>query len=222
MDYNNDMEQEKLGFDEFIDRWHSELDAAWDALPENTRKGLVGAINLLPEDMKGWRSLIDRSIDHIRQAAGSKHSVAIIGPVNAGKSTLYNQFIRSKGDRAEVSAIPGTTRYLLQADAGIFTVIDTPGADAPGVVGDVEKERALEAAKGADVLILLYDATHGIRSPEQILFEEIEKLNKPFIVALNKMDLMKREQPIVVGKAAAALGIQSHELIPISGRRGWR
>ncbi|OGO16396.1 MAG: hypothetical protein A2Z14_04480 [Chloroflexi bacterium RBG_16_48_8] len=214
------MEQEKLGFDEFIDRWHSELDAAWDALPENTRKGLVGAINLLPEDMKGWRSLIDRSIDHIRQAAGSKHSVAIIGPVNAGKSTLYNQFIRSKGDRAEVSAIPGTTRYLLQADAGIFTVIDTPGADAPGVVGDVEKERALEAAKGADVLILLYDATHGIRSPEQILFEEIEKLNKPFIVALNKMDLMKREQPIVVGKAAAALGIQSHELIPISAEEG--
>lgn len=220
MDYNTDMEEEKIDFNEFIDRWHSELNDAWDTLPESTRKGLVGVLNLFPEDMKGWRSLIDQAIDHVRQVAGSKHSVVIIGPVNAGKSTLYNQFVRSKHDRAAVSAIPGTTRYSQEADAGIFTVIDTPGADAPGVVGDVEKERALTAAKEADVLILLFDATHGIRSPEQVLFNEIEKLGKPFIVALNKMDLMKRGRPVVIGKAAAALGIQSDELIPISAENG--
>ena len=76
------MEDEKIGFDEFIERWHSELNEAWDALPENTRKGLVGVLHLFPEDMKGWRSLIDQAIEHIRQATGSKHSVAIIGPVN--------------------------------------------------------------------------------------------------------------------------------------------
>jgi len=220
VDYNKDMEQKKMNFDEFIDRWRSELDASWDTLPEPTRKGLMGVLNFLPGDMKGWRSLIDRAIEHIHQAAGSKHSVAIIGPVNAGKSTLYNQFIRSKGDRAEVSAIPGTTRVSQQADAGIFSVIDTPGADAPGVVGDVEKGRALEAAKGADVLILLFDATHGIRPPEQILFEEIKKLNKPFIVALNKMDLLKKERAVMIGKGAAALGIESSELIPISAEKG--
>jgi small GTP-binding protein len=220
VDYNNGMEDEKIGFDEFIERWRSELNAAWDALPENTRKGLVGVLHLFPEDMKGWRSLIDQAIEHIRQAAGSKHSVAIIGPVNAGKSTLYNQFIRSKGDRAEVSAIPGTTRVTQLADAGIFTIIDTPGADAPGVVGDVEKERALEAARGSDVLILLYDGIHGIRSPEQVLFDEIVKLGKPFVVALNKMDLVKKEKPVVIGKAAAALGIQSDEIIPISAKEG--
>jgi small GTP-binding protein len=220
VDYNTNMTEEKIGFDEFIQRWRSELDAAWDAIPEKSRRGLVGVLNLLPEDMKGWRSLIDQAIEHIRQAAGSKHSVAIIGPVNAGKSTLYNQFIRSKVDRATVSAIPGTTRHSQQADAGIFTIIDTPGADAPGVVGDVEKERALEAARMSDVLILLYDGIHGIRSPEQILFDEIEKLGKPFVLALNKMDLVKRERPVVIGKAAAALGIQSDEIIPISAKEG--
>jgi small GTP-binding protein len=214
------MEDEKIGFDEFVERWHSELNEAWDALPENTRKDLVGVLDLFPEDMKGWRSLIDQAIEHIRQVTGSKHSVVIIGPVNAGKSTLYNQFIRSKGDRAMVSAIPGTTRVTQLADAGIFTIIDTPGADAPGVVGDVEKERALEAARGSDVLILLYDGIHGIRSPEQVLFDEIVKLGKPFVVALNKMDLVKKERPVVIGKAAAALGIQSDEIIPISAKDG--
>jgi small GTP-binding protein len=220
VDYNKPMDKEELSFDEFIDRWRNELNAAWDSLPTETRKGLSGVLDLLPGDLKGWRSLMDQAIDHIRQAAGSKRSVVIIGPVNAGKSTLYNQFIRSKKDQAEVSAIPGTTRYTQEADAGIFTIIDTPGADAPGVVGDVEKERALNAARGTDVMILLFDATHGIRSPEQKLFEEINKLNIPFIVALNKMDLMKRDRPVVVGKAAAALGIQSDEVIPISAEKG--
>jgi small GTP-binding protein len=220
VDYNNGMKDKKIGFDEFIERWHSELNAAWDSLPEDTRKGLAGILQLFPEDMKGWRSLIDQAIEHIRQAAGSKHSVAIIGPVNAGKSTLYNQFIRSKGDRAEVSAIPGTTRVTQLADAGIFTIIDTPGADAPGVVGDVEKERALEAARESDVLILLYDGIHGIRSPEQVLFDEIVKLGKPFVIALNKIDLVNKDRPVVIGKAAAALGIQSDEIIPISAKDG--
>ena len=220
MDYNSDMDNEKIGFDEFIDQWRSELSAAWDTLPAETRTTLTKSLRLFPEDLKGWKSLIDQAMDQIRLAAGTKHTVTIIGPVNAGKSTLYNQFIRTKRDRAEVSAIPGTTRYLQESDAGIFSIIDTPGADAPGVVGEVEKERALEAAKGADVLILLYDAVHGIRPPEQKLFDEISKLRIPFIVALNKMDLMKKNRPVVVGKSAGALGIPSEQIVPISAEKG--
>jgi small GTP-binding protein len=214
------MDEDKLGFDEFIERWRVELNAAWDTLPADTRSTLTKALEVFPGDIKGWRSLIDQALDHVRLAAGTKHTVTIIGPVNAGKSTLYNQFIRRKSDRAEVSAIPGTTRFSQEADAGIFSVIDTPGADAPGVVGEVEKERALEAAKEADVLILLFDAVHGIRPPEQKLFNEVSRLGKPFIVALNKMDLMKKNKPVVIGKAAGALGIPSEQLIPISAEKG--
>lgn len=220
MDYNNDMDNEKVGFDEFIDQWRSELSAAWDTLPAETRTTLTKSLRLFPEDLKGWKSLIDQAMDQVRLAAGTKHTVTIIGPVNAGKSTLYNQFIRTKRDRAEVSAIPGTTRYSQESDAGIFSIIDTPGADAPGVVGEAEKERALEAAKGADVLILIFDAVHGIRPPEQKLFDEISKLRIPFIVALNKMDLMKKNRPVVVGKSAGALGIPSEQIIPISAEKG--
>jgi small GTP-binding protein len=220
VDYNNDMDNEKIGFDEFIDQWRSELSAAWDTLPAETRTTLTKSLRLFPEDLKGWKSLIDQAMDQVRLAAGTKHTVTIIGPVNAGKSTLYNQFIRTKRDRAEVSAIPGTTRFSQESDAGIFSIIDTPGADAPGVVGEAEKERALEAAKGADVLILIFDAVHGIRPPEQKLFDEISKLGIPFIVALNKMDLMKKNRPVVVGKSAGALGIPSEQIIPISAEKG--
>jgi small GTP-binding protein len=220
VDYDTERDDRQQGFDEFVERWRDDFSSAWETLPEDTRKNLGRAINLLPGDMKGWRALIDRAIEHLRWVAGTKRTVAIIGPVNAGKSTLYNQFIRSRGDRARVSAVPGTTRYLQEADAGIFMVIDTPGADAPGVVGEEEKERALQAAKAADILLLIFDASHGIRSPEQDLYEQVKGLGKPTIVVLNKMDLIKHERPMVIGKAAATLGIRSDQLIPVSAKKG--
>jgi uncharacterized protein (DUF697 family) len=55
-----------------------------------------------------------------------------------GKSTLYNQLVRNVADRAEVSAVPGTTRVSQATDAGLFAIVDTPGADA---VGAAERPR---------------------------------------------------------------------------------
>jgi small GTP-binding protein len=213
------MQNGRFDFDEFVDQWKDSLRIVWEGLPEETQGSLRKALALLPGDIKSWRSLVDQAIDHLRLTAGSKHRVAIVGPVNVGKSTLYNQLIRSKGDRAQVSAVPGTTRMAHAADAGIFTVIDTPGADAPGAIGETERSSAIEAAKGADILILLFDAAHGIRAPEQALFIEIVQLGIPFIVALNKMDLVGKNAPQVIGSAAGSLGIPSDQIIPISAKK---
>jgi small GTP-binding protein len=210
----------KPDFDEFVEQFRGELTKSWEALPKETRQKLTKALGLLPGDVQSWRSLIDEAIDHLRVAAGSKRNIAIVGPVNVGKSTLYNQFVRTRSEKAAVSAIPGTTRYVHQADAGLFTVIDTPGADAPGVVGEVEKERALSAANDADVLVVLFDATHGIRDPEQSLFAELLNLGKPTIVALNKIDMIKKELPQVIGRAAGSLRLPSEQLVPISAKKG--
>lgn len=220
MDYNRVMRDQESGFEEYINQWQEELESVWEALPKEKRERLSQALRMLPGDLKGWRGLIDQALEHVRQAVGSKHGVAIMGPVNVGKSTLYNQFVRMKNDLADVSPVPGTTRYSQEADAGIFTVIDTPGADAPGVVGEDEKERALQAAQCADVIVLLFDAMHGIREPEQRIFAEVNELGKPTIVALNKIDLLKKESPVVIGKAAGSLGIPSDQLIPISAKKG--
>lgn len=174
----------------------------------------------MPKELKQWRGLIDRAVEHLRQAAGAKHRVAIVGPANAGKSTLYNQLIRSRADRAAVSAVPGTTRAAQQADAGIFAVIDTPGADAAGGVGVEEKRRALEAARGADVLVIMFDAAHGIRTPEQALFRELMALERPSVVALNKIDLVRGERAAVIARAGGALGIAADQVIPLSAKQG--
>jgi small GTP-binding protein len=207
-------------FKEFVGRWQDEVRGVWEGLPPEKRSEMEKVLDLLPDDLKGWRGLMEQAVGQLRVAAGVKQQVAIVGPANTGKSTLYNALIRSKDDKAEVSAVPGTTRHAQRADAGLFAVIDTPGADAVGAVGEAEKERALAEASAADVLVILFDATHGIRPPEQRLFTELMALEKPTVVALNKMDLVRRERAKVIGKSASALGLSSEQLIPICAKKG--
>jgi small GTP-binding protein len=148
--------------------------------------------------------------------------VAIVGPANVGKSTLYNHFVRDKTDHAEVSPVPGTTRVNQVADAGVFAVIDTPGADAVGPVGEKEKEEALNAAQKADFLVIMFDAIQGIKDSELNLYHQLTALQKPYLVVLNKIDLVgNKHEKGVIEKAASNLGIDSAKVIPISAKRGF-
>jgi GTPase len=205
---------------EFPEPSRSLLKKAWDAIPEPARSRLDGTIRALPSGLSGWKALADVALAHLRLAAGRKGRVAIVGPANVGKSTLYNQLVREKADRAEVSPVPGTTRTRQQADAGLFTVVDTPGADAVGEVGEREKAVALAAAREADFLVVMFDAIQGIKRDEQALFAELATLGKPFVVALNKIDLVRRHADGVVAQAAKSLGLEKEQVLPCSAQTG--
>ena len=205
---------------EFVVRQTNEIRSAWAALPTASHSDLSKALGLLPADLKNWRGLISEAVEHLRIAAGDKHQVVIVGPANSGKSTLYNTLIRSSNDRAAVSALPGTTRKAQSADAGLFAIVDTPGADLTGAVGDEERQRALAAAQARDLLIVLFDAAHGIRPPEQTLFADLTALGRPMVVALNKIDIVGRERAAVLGRAAVALGLDASQIIPLSAKQG--
>jgi GTP-binding protein Era len=207
-------------FTEFIGRWRKEVQSLWDDLPKDIRSDMDRVLRELPIQRKEWRTLLQRAGEHLRMLAGERHQVAIVGPANVGKSTLYNQIVVEPQDRAAVSAVPGTTREAQAADVGIFTLIDTPGADAVGAVGQVERKKALEAAGKADVILLMFDASHGIRPAEQELFQSLKALDKPMIVALNKMDLVSGERTRVIGKAAADLNIDAYQIVPLRANRG--
>ena len=204
----------------FIDDWDREIRAVWDALPGDLRADLQDTVKQLPGDPRGWRALLEQASSQVRFAAGDKKNVVIVGPANVGKSTFYNKLILEKRDRAEVSAVPGTTRKAQSADVGVFSIIDTPGADAVGAVGAAEREKAIQAARNADVVVAMYDASHGIRKSELELFQILKDLEKPTIVVLNKMDLIGSEKPEVLGRAAAALGIDVEGIVPLSAKNG--
>jgi small GTP-binding protein len=193
----------------------------WDALGPSEKASFLSLLVGFPADVNLIKILVKLSTAHIRQAFGSKHRVVIVGPANVGKSTLYNQLAQNKYDQAVVSPLPGTTTENQQADAALFTVVDTPGADAVGSLGEHEKDLALSASAEADFLVLVFDAVQGIKKTEQELFNEIAGLKKPFIVVLNKTDLIPRKDlQAVLASAALNLGLEADQIVPIVAKDG--
>ena len=95
--------------DEFPEKSRKQLEAIWQGLPGPLQTELQGWLPLLPGDVKLWRMLVGMALAQFKIVAGDKHTVAIVGPANAGKSTLYNQLVRTSSDRALVE--PGAGHH---------------------------------------------------------------------------------------------------------------
>lgn len=194
--------------------------AIWDALTPEEQASLTSLLKGMPGQPKISRSLLEMAENQLKLAFGRKHCVAIIGPANVGKSTLYNQFVRVPAERAAVSPLPGTTRETQETDAGLFALVDTPGADAVGEVGERERKLALDAAARADILIVVFDAIQGVKQTELELYQHIRSLKKPHVVVLNKIDLVRKEKRTVVEQAAANLHLEPAQVIPVAAKSG--
>jgi len=149
--------------------------------------------------------------------------ICIVGPVNTGKSSLYNALITA-GQAAPTSPIPGTTTVAQEGELGLFTVVDTPGADDAEVdeagreAGALRRHRALEAAERADLLIIVFDAFTGINQGAVQVYRDLAALGKPYVIAFNKIDLIKRQVEAARDLAARTLGVAREEIIPISAK----
>jgi len=91
-------------------------------------------------------------------------SVALVGPPNAGKSSLFNALLDT--NRAIVTDVPGTTRdfleELLDLDGLPIRLIDTAGVrDTTDRVEQLGVERTVEVARNADWVLALSDATES-------------------------------------------------------------
>lgn len=137
----------------------------------------------------------------------------ILGKPNAGKSSLMNVLVGE--DRAIVTDIAGTTRDILEEHIylqGIsLNVIDTAGIrSTDDVVEKIGVERAMEAAKEADLIIYVVDASRGLDENDFRIMEFIK--DKKAVVLLNKSDL----EPIV--SAEEIKEKSNHAVIPISAK----
>ena len=205
---------------EFPPSTREKVKAAWEALPKPLRDEFENVLKSVPIQPQLLRRLFDIALHQYQTVSGKKNKIAIVGPANVGKSTLYNNLIRSKTEQAEVGPLPGTTRINQEADAGFFSIVDTPGADAVGEVGEIEKQHALAGARQADFLIIVFDAIQGVKKTEQELFEELAEFDKPFLVVLNKIDLVKRSEERVIAKAAATLNLEPSQMVATNAKDG--
>lgn len=139
--------------------------------------------------------------------------LVIVGPVNSGKSTLFN---RLHGQRVSaVSAVPGTTQGVVEHPLGPFHLVDTPGFGE--VWGTDRADIAAAAAQQADLILLLLDAAAGVRQSDHDLYVSLQRFRRPIVVALNKADLVAKDLPWVLENAEKVLGLRP---IPISARTG--
>ena len=157
---------------------------AWLDFPEEDIPPPVALAEEMQTLAAEMRALIGTA--HLGERLFRGVSLAIVGEPNVGKSSLLNRLLGE--ERAIVSAIPGTTRDLVEADLEIAGVpvrlVDTAGlrtSDDP-----IEAEgirRAREAVARADLILLVVDATDPARRPALP--------RPPDLVVANKADLLQ-------------------------------
>ena len=126
------------------------------------------------------------------QPSGERVHIGFFGLRNAGKSSVVN---RVTGQTLSiVSDIKGTTTDPVQKSMellplGPVVIIDTPGIDDEGTLGEERVRRALRVLEKTDIAVLVTDSTRGLQPAEQELIELFRKREIPFVIAHNKADL---------------------------------
>ncbi len=148
--------------------------------------------------------------------------IAIVGRPNVGKSTLLNQILGEK--IAIVSSKPQTTRNRI---LGIetrgddqFVFIDTPGIfESKNSLGDFMVKTANSAMLDCDAAVLMADAGFAPGAVEEKIIASAKRAEIPLILALNKVDLCRREKIAETIAAYAALH-DFHAVVPICAKNG--
>jgi GTP-binding protein Era len=146
--------------------------------------------------------------------------VAVAGRPNVGKSTLVNALCGEK--IAITSKVPNTTRRRLfgvaHGDDYQLALVDLPGFQRPMDALTERMQRTVDSSfADVDTVLFVVDARAHIGSGDRFVARRVFSLEKPVIIALNKVDRLKPSHIATQMKAAAALG-DFHALHPVSAK----
>ena len=124
--------------------------------------------------------------------------IAFFGRRNAGKSSLVNRF--TSQELSIVSDVAGTTtdpvrKTMELLPLGPVVIIDTPGIDDEGTLGNQRIERSIRVLDETDIAILVVDSSIGIADDEKQLIDAFKKRKIPYLVVMNKSDLGTADVP---------------------------
>ncbi|MCV3753386.1 ribosome biogenesis GTPase Der [Mycoplasma enhydrae] len=150
----------------------------------------------------GVGNLLDAIISNLNfktEEQNNNFKLTILGPANAGKSTLLNALTNE--ERSIVSNIAGTTRDSVSAFIKIndeeFEIIDTAGIKRKSkLVDSIEHYslmRANSSIEEADLCLLMLDATQEVSHFSQNIIGIAYELKKPLIIIVNKWDLIEKD-----------------------------
>jgi GTP-binding protein Era len=146
--------------------------------------------------------------------------VAVAGRPNVGKSTLVNALCGAK--IAITSTVPNTTRRRIFGVANgadyQLALVDLPGFQRPIDSLTERMQQTVDSSfDDVDAVLLVVDARAHIGSGDRFVARRVFGLEKPVVIALNKVDRLKPGHIATQMKAAAALG-DFHALHPVSAK----
>ncbi len=124
--------------------------------------------------------------------------IGFFGKTNAGKSSLVNALTNQ--DLAVVSEIKGTTTDTVSKSMellplGPVVIIDTPGIDDTGALGELRIKKTAKALNKTDIAVLVADINDGLGEHEGKLISTFKEKNIPYIIVYNKADEYKILSP---------------------------
>lgn len=127
--------------------------------------------------------------------SGERIHIAFFGRRNVGKSSLMNAFTGQ--ELSVVSATAGTTtdavyKAMELLPLGPVVLIDTPGLDDSGELGEKRVRKALEVMRKTDIAIVVADGTVPLGEAERELIPEFERKGIPWLLVYNKEDLAEK------------------------------
>jgi GTP-binding protein len=124
--------------------------------------------------------------------------IALLGRPNVGKSSLFNR-LSHKLD-AITSDVSGTTRDIKKSTVKLgdkeVELIDTGGLDDSSTLFSKVKEKSLQAASEADIILYMVDGKMLPDDEDKKIFYELQALNKPIALIVNKLDNDKQRESI--------------------------
>ncbi|RVU97719.1 [FeFe] hydrogenase H-cluster maturation GTPase HydF [Coriobacteriales bacterium OH1046] len=144
--------------------------------------------------------------------SGERVQIAFFGVRNAGKSSLVNAVTGQS--MAVVSAVAGTTtdpvrRAMELLPLGPVVIVDTPGFDDEGTLGELRVEATRKVLATCDVAVLVVDAARGFCETDAELLALFSEQGIPCVIALAKSDLVRQAAVLPAAAGAAVVRVSS-------------
>lgn len=153
--------------------------------------------------------------------SGERVHIGFFGRRNAGKSSIVNAVTNQ--EISVVSDVRGTTtdpviKSMELLPLGPVVIIDTPGFDDEGALGEKRVQRARRVMNRADLAVLVLDAQTGAAEADRELIALFEEKEIPYLVVCNKSDLIDKIEPDKAEKLFP--GIDKTQILYVSALTG--
>lgn len=150
---------------------------------------------------------VQATIDDLKKSFNQQQQIrngiriAIIGSVNAGKSSLFNALLNQ--ERAIVTSIAGTTRDVIEAglykNGNYWTLIDTAGLrTTDDIIEQMGIIRSKQEAQKADIILLVFDGSQTLSNAECSVYQELmDTYADKIIIITNKADLPQQPNQVI-------------------------